>query len=58
MYTQASLRIYPGSHADKVSTKLSCVGLNSMHIAVHIVISPESANHSQSRLALSSAEMF
>ena len=40
MYTQASLRIYTGSHADKVSTKLSCVGLNTMHIAVHIVISP------------------
>ena len=39
MYTQASLRIYTGSHADKVSTKLSCVGLNSMHIAVHIVMS-------------------
>ena len=40
MYTQASLHIYPGSNADKVSTKLSCVGLNSMHLAVHIAISP------------------
>ena len=47
MYTQASLRIYPGSHADKVSTKLSCVSLNTMHIAVHIVMSPKSAYHNQ-----------